>query len=88
MNIIYSPKFAKEYKKLPLEIKIKAEKKEKIFRKNPKDVSVKTHKLSGKLKNFWAFSIDYNHRIIFEFVNKKTIYFHSVGNHSVYLEKF
>ena len=84
MQILYSSKFAKEYKKLSNTIKFKAEKKEKIFRKDPFDKSLRTHKLSGKLQNFWAFSIDYKYRIIFEFIDNDTAHFHLVGNHSIY----
>jgi len=84
MKIYYSSKFAREYKKLSLTIKKKAEKQEKIFRQNPFDSKLKTHKLSGSLKDFWAFSIDTKHRIVFEFVDEKNIWFHSVGDHSVY----
>jgi len=47
MEIIYSPKFAREYKNLPLEIKKIAEVKEAIFRSNPFDAHLKTHKLHG-----------------------------------------
>ena len=84
MQIIYSSKFAREYKKLPNEIKNQAEIREKIFRQNPFNPRLKTHKLSGKLKNFWSFSIGYKYRIIFEFTNQNTVYFHSVGNHNIY----
>jgi len=84
MNIYYSTKFAKEYKRLPLPIKVIAEKKESFFRKNPFDTRLKTHKLTGKLKDFWAFSIDRKTRIIFEFINENTIHFHSVGSHQIY----
>ena len=84
MRIIYSPKFAKEYKKLPLDIKKLAEKKEKIFRKNPFDSRLHTHKLSGRLRDFWSLSIDYSYRIIFEIGEQEVIYFHSVGDHDIY----
>ena len=84
MTIIYSPKFGREYKRLPEKIKLIAEQKEQIFRKNPFDPRLRTHKLSGHLEEFWSFSIDYNYRIIFEFANKHTIHFHAVGNHDVY----
>lgn len=84
MKIIYSTKFGKEYKKLPRRVKFSAEKKEKIFRKDPFDPRLKTHKLSGKLKDFYSFSIDFQYRIIFEFTNKDTIWFHSVGTHEIY----
>lgn len=84
MKIYYSSKFAKEYKRLPQKIKLAAEKKEKIFRKNPFDSRLKTHKLTGKLKDYHAFSIDYQSRIIFEFTDKDIIWFHSVGTHAIY----
>lgn len=84
MKICYSSKFAKEYKRLPDKIKAKAEEKEKLFRKNPYHSRLKTHKLTGKFKEYWSFSIDYDYRIIFEFVNKDVVWFHSVGTHEIY----
>jgi len=84
MRIYYSSKFAKEYKRLPKKVKIIAEKKETIFRKDPFDTQLKTHKLSGKLKEYHSFSIDYQYRIIFEFTEKNIVWFHSVGTHEVY----
>lgn len=85
MKIIYSSKFSREYKKLPLEIKDIAEQQEKIFRKNPFNPKLKTHKLKGRLKGFLSFSIGYKYRIIFEFgKNKEIVYFHSVGDHDIY----
>ncbi len=84
MEILYSPKFAKEYKKLPESIKLKAEKKEKIFRQDRFDKSLKTHKLSGRLRGFWSFSIDHNYRIIFELTKDNLVIFHLVGDHSIY----
>lgn len=84
MKIYYSSKFAREYKRLPKRIKLIAEKREEVFRKDPFDKRVKTHKLSGKLSGFWAFSIGYKYRIVFEFKSKKTVWFHSVGTHDIY----
>lgn len=85
MEIIYSSKFAREYKKLTEDIKILTEEQEAIFRKDPFDQRLKTHKLKGKFDGFLSFSIGYKYRIIFEFTkNRKTVYFHSVGDHDVY----
>ena len=85
MEIIYSPKFAREYKKLPGQVKKLAEELEPTFRSDPFDPKLKTHKLTGKLDGFLSFSIGYKYRIIFEFSqNKKTVYFHSVGDHDIY----
>ena len=84
MEIYYHPQFRSAYHKLALHIKNKAEAKERVFRKDPFDSLLKTHKLTGKLKDYHAFSIDYQYRIIFEFAGKDTIWFHSVGTHEIY----
>lgn len=84
MKIYYSSKFAREYKRLSNRAKDLAEEKEKIFRKDPFDPMLKTRRLSGRIKDFWSFSIDHRHRIIFEFVGKKVVWFHSVGKHDIY----
>ena len=67
-----------------MSLKLLAEKKEKVFKTDPFHPSLKTHKLQGKLGEFWSFSIDYKNRIIFEFAEDNTVYFHSVGDHSIY----
>lgn len=84
MDIYYSAKFARDFRKLPDDIKSIAEKREKYFRKDPYDPRLKTHKLTGKLFPYWSFSIDYSYRIVFEFVKKDTVWFHAAGNHDIY----
>jgi len=56
MEVIYSSRFAREYKRLPDNIKDMAEQQEKIFRQNPFDSKLKTHKLKGKLSGFLSAS--------------------------------
>ena len=84
MKIFYSSKFAREYKKLPLRIKKIAELRENIFRGNPTNTQLHTHKLKGRLKGYWAFSIDHQYRIIFEFAEQDVVWFHSIGDHAIY----
>ncbi|MBU1176940.1 MAG: type II toxin-antitoxin system mRNA interferase toxin, RelE/StbE family [Patescibacteria group bacterium] len=84
MKVLYSPHFVRKYKKLPNKIKDLIEDNEKIFLKNTFDKRLKTHKLTGKFKGLWSFSVGYKYRIIFKFANKDTIYLHSVGTHSIY----
>ncbi len=69
---------------MPKDIKMVAEEKEKVFRKNPFDPTLNIHKLSGRFRGYWAFWIDQKYRIIFEFADKNTLWFHSVGDHSIY----
>lgn len=84
MKIYHSNKFAKAYKKVPLEVKLAAEKKEEIFRRNPFDPLLKTHKLKGELSGFYSFSVSYHFRIVFHFENEETIIFDVIGTHAVY----
>ncbi len=53
---------------------------------NPFHPSLRTHKLKGDLADIWSCSIDYNYRIIFEFVlnpedEKNAILLLNIGNH-------
>jgi addiction module RelE/StbE family toxin len=84
MQIFYTKKFEREYKKLSKEIKLKVESREVIFRKNQHALTLKTHKLSGELGDFWSFSVDFSYRIIFEFVDQGNVFFHSIGSHDIY----
>ena len=84
MKILYSSMFNREYKKLSEKIKRLAEENEKVFRDDPFDKKLKTHKLSGKFKSFWSFSVGYRYRIVFEFAKRDTVYFHSIGTHDIY----
>ncbi|PIZ73629.1 type II toxin-antitoxin system mRNA interferase toxin, RelE/StbE family [Candidatus Peregrinibacteria bacterium CG_4_10_14_0_2_um_filter_43_11] len=84
MEIIYTSRFNRVYKKLRIKIKLLAERQELIFRKNPFDHRLRTHKLTGSLEGFWSFSIDYEYRIIFTFGKNDEVFFHLIGNHQVY----
>ncbi|MFH0755220.1 MAG: type II toxin-antitoxin system mRNA interferase toxin, RelE/StbE family [bacterium] len=84
MKIFYTKKVEREYKKISKDLKLKTESREKIFRKNPSDKILKTHKLSGELEGFCAFSVDFKNRVVFEFVNNETAFFHSIGSHDIY----
>jgi toxin HigB-1 len=84
IEIEYSPRFARKFKKLPKNVKEKAYGLEKIFRKNPFDSRLKTHKLHGTLKDFWAISISFEYRIGFTFVSGNLVRFHDIGTHDIY----
>lgn len=84
MEILYTQKFVREYKKIPPGVQSKAEIRERMFRNNPQNTILKTHKLKGDLADFWSFSIDFSYRIIFELPDPETAMFHSIGNHSIY----
>ncbi len=84
MIIKISSKFEKNYRRLPEKIKEKSKEKEFIFRNNPFDIRLKTHKLSGIDKSCWAFWIDNCYRIKFIFLSKYEVLFLDIGTHDIY----
>ncbi|GAB1372308.1 hypothetical protein MASR1M45_23700 [Candidatus Kapaibacterium sp.] len=56
---------------------------------NPYDLSLKSHKLKGKLKDSYACSINYDYRIIFKILlnfsiegtNRNIIFLETIGTH-------
>ena len=86
MTIYLTSKFKKAYRRLPKQIKEKAKAREKIFRQNPFNPILETHRLHGKYKDYLAFSIDKSYRIMLQFLNatKTKVAFINVGTHEIY----
>jgi addiction module RelE/StbE family toxin len=77
--------FKRSFKKViknNLEIKNKFSDKLELLKENPYHPFLKTHKLSGKLQDYMAFSIDYNFRVIFKFMNDNAILLIDIGTHN------
>jgi len=84
MEILYAPTFVRQYKRL--EPALQEEVKEKIAllgdRKNHR--TLKVHKLTGRLKGRYSFSVNYRIRIVFIYTKEKDIILLAVGGHEVY----
>lgn len=54
------------------------------FTDDPFNTKLKTHKLSGKLKGMWSFSIERNLRVVFYFTKDKPpkAIFVDIGSHN------
>jgi len=88
MEISFSSSFKKTFKKIMQKkpyLEAKFWKKVEIFKNDPFNDTIKTHKLSGKLKDLWSFSIDYDNRVIFYFADdsKNKVVFVDIGSHDV-----
>jgi mRNA-degrading endonuclease YafQ of YafQ-DinJ toxin-antitoxin module len=83
-KIYYSSKFLRALKSLPKELKPTVVEREAIFRKDCFDSRLKTHKLSGKYKEHWSFSIDFSYRIMFKFLTDTEVLFENVDDHTIY----
>ena len=51
------------------------------FQNNPFDQTLRTHKLSGRLKDLRSFSIEYDLRVVFTFVAEDRALFVDIGTH-------
>ena len=63
---------------------IEALKKIELFRDEANHEHLRVHKLKGKLKGVSSFSVTYSHRIIFEYIDDKTVRLIGIGDHDLY----
>jgi mRNA-degrading endonuclease YafQ of YafQ-DinJ toxin-antitoxin module len=86
MIIYYHPRFQRSFKRLDPQIQARAEERVALFRSDPFDSRLGAHRLHGKLKNQWSFSVDQRYRILFEFLDKKKekVVFLDIGTHALY----
>ena len=52
-----------------------------LFATNPFHQRLKTHKLSGILAGLWAFSVAYDCRVIFRFIETDDVLLIDIGSH-------
>ncbi len=52
-----------------------------IFQGDPFDPSLRTHRLGGELQGLWSFSLDYDVRVVFSFVEPNLVLFVDIGTH-------
>ena len=83
MRVYYSPRFGRSLFRLSEKSQEKAERSENIFRTNPFDRRLKSHKLHGKMQGLWSFSVDRRYRILFEFDGDDVIFL-DIGDHDLY----
>ena len=84
IEITFSPSFKRSFKKRlskQPEMQERFWKKVEVFTKDPFDNQLKTHKLSGKLREVWSFAIDYDCRVLFYFSEKNNAVFFDIGSH-------
>ena len=83
-RILYSTRFERAFAMMNKNDKEQIIDREQIFRENCFDSRLKTHKLKGRLRNYWSFSITHSFRIMFEFLEDGVAVFIDVGDHSIY----
>jgi addiction module RelE/StbE family toxin len=85
MEVSFSSSFKKSFKKRiqGIESEDAFWKKVDMFINDPYHLQLKTHKLSGKLKDLWSFSVERDLRVVFYFTKDKPpkAIFVDIGSH-------
>ncbi len=81
MEVFPSSKFTRNLKKLPRLIQERAIARDVLFRVNPFDPRLETHKLHGKQKGEWAYSIDHSYRVSFVFLSDGGVLYTNIETH-------
>ena len=84
MRVEYSDKFLRSATRLSAKLLARANEKEALFKAHPFHPSLETHKLHGKDKDTWAFSINQKYRIKFLFFPANAVLFLDIGTHAIY----
>ncbi|MCA9362319.1 type II toxin-antitoxin system RelE/ParE family toxin [Candidatus Kaiserbacteria bacterium] len=84
MEIAFAPQFLKQYHKLEPALREEVAEKVELFADANNHQQLKVHKLKGRLKNRYSFSVNYQTRIVFVYESKQSAILLAVGDHSVY----
>lgn len=81
MKVYPSTRFTRNLQKLSRFIQERAMLRDLLFRANPFDPRLETHKLHGKQKGEWAYSIDHSYRVSFVFLSDGGVLYTNIGTH-------
>lgn len=84
MELHYTARFIRSFKKLPKAVQEDAHAALEQFQSMHARSTLKLHKLSGSMKGYRAFSINFRYRIVVKQVKDGTVYCMDVGTHDVY----
>ena len=89
--IIFANSFKRAYKSLIRkhpELKSKTENILRLLAENPFNPLLQTHKLKGQLAGSWACTVEYNCRIVFDFIENRTYALTKIARYGVSLRRF
>lgn len=84
IDVLFTPSFLRQLKAFDISLQEEVTEKVELFKNNSNYRMLKVHKLHGRLKGRWSFSVNYRFRIIFSYASKQEAILLAVGDHSVY----
>lgn len=83
MEFLYTRRFLRSLKKLSPALQEDVFLAIDRFKNKREHKTLRLHKLSGRMKKYHAFSVNFSYRIIIE-IRKNKVFFLDIGDHNVY----
>ena len=84
IQLLFKPTFIRQLNKLEDAFLPEVFEKIELFKDVKNHQSLKVHKLHGALSDYYGFSINYQTRIVFQYLTKKEVVLMAIGDHDVY----
>lgn len=84
MQVHYKPSFIRQYKRLSPQLRDDIDQRIAEFTDRANHERLKVHKLKGRLKGSYSFSVNYRVRIVFEYAANDAAVLLAVGDHDIY----
>lgn len=86
IKISYSAEFIRRFKKLSKEAQERALDAIELFKRKENHNALRVHKLHGKYAGSYSFSVDYQIRIAFDYLDKNSneVLLLTIGGHDIY----
>lgn len=84
IEIVYKPEFVRLYSGLMVELQNEVKEKIELFRDAKNYKMLRVHKLHGKMKGSYSFSVNYKFRIVFQPEGKNKVAMLTIGDHDIY----
>lgn len=84
IKVYYKPSFIRQLNKLPAGLQNEVLERIELFKDKNNHKFLKVHKLKGRLKKYYGFSIDFRNRIVFDYISENETVLMVVGDHDIY----
>ncbi len=84
MKVAYTPKFLRMLKKLPTDLQEETLVRIELFKDVKNHQFLKVHKLKGRIKKYYGFSVDFKNRVVFDYLSNGEVILLMIGDHNIY----
>lgn len=82
MTIQYTPKFKKQYKKLPRKFQTQFNERLELFLSDPANLQLRNHPFQGAYSGYWSINVNGDLRALYLKRGEEIIIFALIGTHS------